>query len=157
MAAAEEYAFEIGLRGVAADAGVNEHYSGYELFVHKALPWQWTWRSGWSASTRFDTGISYLGTDATSGGWLAMGCDIALQYQDSPLEFEAGWRPTLMFRDRFGKDDYGGHFQFSSHAGASFYWKEVIVTYRYLHISNAGIYKENPGLDVHQAGIGVRF
>ena len=56
-----------------------------------------------------------------------------------------------------GDDDFGGNLQFTSHAGMTLRWQEISLSYRIQHTSNASIYEQNKGLNLHLVGLGGRF
>jgi hypothetical protein len=73
------------------------------------------------------------------------------------MELEAGFRPAWLTDHLYGDDDYGGDLQFLSHAGIVLRLSRFTLSYRYLHMSNAGLYSENDGLNLHLFGLGARF
>ena len=152
-------AMEIGLRGGfdSNSSNADEHYDAVELYFFRGLPWGARLIGNTTLSTRFDLGATYLEGGDDEGAMLAAGVDLVLGFWDDSLELEAGFRPTWMFDHEYGEDDFGGGMQFSSHAGLTVNWHRAALSYRYQHTSNAGIYDENPGLDLHMVGLGYRF
>lgn len=148
---------ELGVRGGTDASSLHESYTGAEVYYMYTLPWQKVIGSGMRIYTRLDAGLGYLEGDSETGGWIAVGGDVVLSVMEGRLEFEAGLRPTLLFEHEFGRDDFGGPVQFMSHAGATVNFDNFSLSYRYSHISNADIYDENSGIDLHLVGMGVRF
>lgn len=148
---------EFGIRGGVDDASLEENYSSAEVYYLRNLPWQKEIAPGVRVYTRLDVGATFLNGDSQDGGWLAAGGDIVFSLMDGAFELEAGWRPAWMFEHEYGGDNLGGGLQFISHAGASVNMGRAAVNYRFQHISNAGLYDENPGLDMHVFGFGMRF
>jgi hypothetical protein len=148
---------ELGVRGGVDDSSLREHYYAIELYYLKKLPWEKEISPGLKVYARFDAGVTYLDGDAKDGGWVAAGGDIVCSLVDGAFELEIGWRPAWLFEHEYGEDDLGGDFQFVTHAGASVNLGRASLNYRFQHISNAGIYDSNPGLDLHMLGLGVRF
>ena len=138
-------------------SGVEENYHAAELYYLHDLPWRASFDNGMAIKTRADIGLGYLYADKHGGGWFAVGADVVLELMAGLLELEAGFRPTWLPDHRFGDDDFGGAIQFTSHAGATLNFGAATVGYRFQHCSNAGIYDDNPGLDLHLLGVGVRF
>ena len=50
-----------------------------------------------------------------------------------------------------------GRMKGNAAGGTTLNFGKANLSYRYQHISNAHIYKENPGLDLHMVGLGMRF
>ncbi len=148
---------ELGLRGGMDGTSVQENYSVGEVYYLHNLPWRTELSPDVTLSTRLDTGVGYLEAASRSGAWVAVGVDAVLGMAGGLVELEAGFRPTWLSRHEFGEDDFGGAVQFSSHAGAALNLERVVLNYRYQHISNAGLYEENRGINLHLFGIGVRF
>ena len=152
-------AMEIGLRG-GFDVGrsnIDENYDAVELYFFRGPPWGARLIGNTTLSTRFDLGATYLEGGDDEGAMLAAGIDLVLGLWHNRVELEVGFRPTWMFDHEYGDDDFGGGMQFSSHAGLAVNWHRVVLSYRIHHTSNAGIYDENPGLDLHMFGLGYRF
>ena len=148
---------EVGLRGATKADNVAEGYTVGELYWQEALPWETELSPGVTAFLRLDVGLGYMEAASETGGWLALGGDAVLSLMDGAWAFEVGFRPTLLFEDRFGEDDYGGLLQFSSHIGSAITLGRCSIGYRYQHLSNANIYDENQGIDLHMVGAGVHF
>lgn len=153
--AAEPPLWEFGLRGGMDATSVRESYAAGEVYLLRTLPWHVDLAGG-SLAARLDFGVAYLETDEDSGGWLAAGADVVWR-AGRVVEIEAGFRPAWLADHRFGEDDFGGGIQFISHGGIALHFAPVVISYRYQHLSNAGIYSENDGLDLHLFGVGARF
>ena len=148
---------EIGVRGGSDASGVDENYTVGEVYFLHALPWQKEFSSGTKIYTRLDVGAGFLHAASKDAGWLAVGGNVVFSLMEGRWELECGFRPTWLFRDEFGEDDYGGTVQFASHAGVTFNLGPAALSYRILHLSNAHLYDPNPGLNLHLVGVGVRF
>ena len=159
FANAEPSYMEIGARGGIEfnNGSLEEDYDAAELYFLKTLPWGTNLGDQTTLFTRFDMGVTYLGTDAKDSAMVAIGGDVVLGFWDGIMEFEIGFRPTWMFEHEYDDDDFGGGMQFTSHAGLAFIWDPVVLNYRVQHTSNAGIYDENPGINMHMIGLGYRF
>lgn len=149
--------WEFGLRGGINGSSLEGNYSAREIYLLSELPWSIPIKGLSALGLRLDAGIGDLKGNSEHGIWVAAGGDLFYRVLDDALELEVGWRPTWLSRYRFGEDDLGGRLQFSSHAGLAWHWERVSLGYRFQHTSNAGIYNENPGLNLHLLNIGFRF
>jgi hypothetical protein len=69
-----------------------------------------------------------------------------------------GVNATIISDHTFGDEDFGGPFQFTSHIGLDYYFtRHFMMGYRLQHMSNAGIYSPNPGVNIHMLAVGYRF
>jgi hypothetical protein len=150
---------EIGVRGGADDSGHNleENYVAAEIYFLKRLPWSTRIGKQTTLSSRFDMGVIYLEARDDESGMLAIGADLVLGLWNDTMEFEIGFRPTWMPDHEYGKDDYGGWLQFTSHVGLAINLQPVVFNYRFQHTSNGRMYDANPGLNLHMVGLGYRF
>ena len=155
--AAEMPAWEVGLRGGMEATGSDEHYKAGEIYLLRALPLRAETVAG-PVLARLDLGVSGLeGADDDKGYLFAVGGDLVWVPGNGPVELEAGFRPAWLSDHRFGEDDYGGNLQFLSHAGIALRLPPLVISYRYLHMSNAGLYSENDGLNLLLFGVGATF
>lgn len=148
--------WELGLRGGMDATGADQSYGVGELYLLRPFSWRARLADG-VLMPRIDLGAGYLEAADDRGGWLAAGVDLVYAVLDGNLELEAGFRPTLLFDDDYGNDNYGGPLQFASHVGIALRVSPLVIGYRYQHLSNGGLYKENDGLNLHLFGVGVRF
>jgi len=155
--AAEVPAWEVGLRGGMEATGSDEHYKAGEIYLLKALPLR-AETGGGPVLARLDLGVGALeGAHDDKGYLVAVGGDLVWVPGAGPLELEAGFRPVWLSDHHLGEDDYGGGLQFMSHVGIALRLSPLVFSYRYLHMSNAGIYSENDGLNLHLFGVGATF
>ena len=149
--------WELGGRGGMNATGSDESYRAAEIYLLRDLPWRMETALG-RVLTRLDLGGGYLEDSGDDkGGWLAAGGDLAWVPGNGPVALEVGFRPAWLTDHLYGDDDYGGDLQFISHAGIALCLSRFTFSYRYLHMSNAGLYSENDGLDLHLFGVGSRF
>ena len=148
---------EIGVRGGRETLTEHEDFAAGELYYLQTLPWHKELTPRTTLYTRLDAGIGYLRASSKSGDWLAVGGDVVLCLMDGVWELEGGFRPTWLFEHGLGGENFGGPVQFSSHVGATFSLGQVALSYRYQHTSNAALYDNNPGINLHLFGLGVRF
>ena len=78
--------------------------------------------------------------------------------RDFPLGLEVGGGPTVLTRLDFRSKDFGDIFQFTSHIGLNFdLTSRVRIGYRFQHMSNGGLSRHNPGLNLHMVGLSYLF
>ena len=103
------------------------------------------------------------GHDVLEGGGdtglvVSVGPGLSLTSPRKRLLLGVGVNPSLVSKTEYGREDIGGPFQFTLYAGLSWiFYRGLSVDYRYQHMSNAGIYDENPGLDMIMLGLIGRF
>lgn len=149
---------EIGLRGgTDGSQNLEQSYVAAEMYLLKKLPWNKNFSDHVSLSSRLDMGFTLLDASDEQGFMLAIGADMVFGFWNGSTEVEVGFRPTWLPDHEYGEDDFGGGLQFTSHVGLTFNWQPVVINYRFQHTSNAGIYDNNPGLNLHMFGIGYRF
>jgi lipid A 3-O-deacylase len=75
-----------------------------------------------------------------------------------PVTLEGGISLTALSRFEFPDRDLGGWFEFTDHAGLNWHInKQFTVGWRYQHMSNAGFYKRNPGLNLQMLSASYTF
>lgn len=158
LGAAEFRPESFGARSGFSPDDANHRFMQSEGFANWNLPWKWELGSSWDLRTQLGLSAGWIsgqGQDAFIG---TAGPALALSRRNLPLELVAGVSPTLLGRTEFGNKDYGNLFQFTSHVGARWTFGERFeLGYRYQHMSNAGIGRHNPGLNLHMFSIAYRF
>ena len=149
----------IGVRVGTSNNHNAEIYYKCELLGAVSLPWAWRSKSGWGFSLRVDFTAAVL-----NGGpdWAFLGSVVPsffLLKEQWRLALDGGIGPALLSRYRFGEtDNLGGHFQFYSHAGLTYLVRRnLTVGYQWQHLSNAGIYSPNPGINFHSLQLAYLF
>ena len=147
-----------GVRTGFSATSRNDSFWQYEAFATHNLRWRWESASGWYLQTRLDLSAGALSGRGEEGFVGTLGPSLVFGKGSFPLTFEAGSSPTFLSRDEFGNVNFGVPFQFTSHAelGCRIY-KQLSAGYRFQHMSNAGISRHNPGLDLHMLEISYRF
>ncbi|HEU5126165.1 MAG TPA: acyloxyacyl hydrolase [Verrucomicrobiae bacterium] len=147
--------------GVRVGTSINNRSDTFrqvEGTLNLRLPWQWDLGSGWQLGTRLDFSGGWLHGEGENAVIGTLGPSAILSWKDFPVSLDVGSSPTLISRHHFGNRDFGGAFQFTTHAGLN--WdlaRHVSVGYRYQHMSNAGLFDSNPGLNLHLLSVSYRF
>src|SRR5207253_2887239 len=129
-----------------------------EAFLDCTLPISWKLGNDFSVTTRMDFTAGWLGRGGESAAIASVGPALVLKYKTLPLSLEGGSSSTLISEHDFGGANLGGPYQFTTHAGLTWdFLPRWRVGYRFEHISNAGISKPNPGLNLHTFGLAYVF
>ena len=169
---AEEFELmAVGMRGGMnfKDAGLppgeTEDFEQFEVFAIMGLPsnimglplkwespsgWELRWRLGGSAGALRGAGdVGFIST-VTSGP--------ALRIPGWRLILDAGVGGALISKWRFGRQNIGGPFQFIAHGGVGVElgWN-MVVGYRFHHMSDATIYGKSRGVDFHMLEVSYVF
>ncbi|HWY29288.1 MAG TPA: acyloxyacyl hydrolase [Candidatus Acidoferrum sp.] len=148
----------VGARGGLSINEGNHRFGQSEAFADFDLPWQWNFCSDWRLKPRIDVSAGYLGNETTSAFIGTAGPLLELRKGHFPLALEGGFSPTVISRYRFGSTDFGDGCQFTSHGGLTWYLTDHLsVGCRFQHMSNAGLAKPNPGLNVGMLVLSYHF
>jgi hypothetical protein len=148
----------VGFRAGIDDGGNDEDFEQYEGFVLYELPWSWSFAPDWSLGTYLELNAGVLDAGGDTAFIGSIGPGLNLKAFGNRLVVWGGINPTYTSEDTFGDEDFGGSFQFTSHIGISFRpIRPLSIGYRFQHMSNAGIYSENPGLNLHMLGLAYYF
>ncbi len=169
--AADFSLLETGLRGGVSSRGYNGiDFEQVEGFASFGLPWEKRWASGWTLGTRLQATagalhgegsyrVAGLRRDTDRTGFIGtVGPRLVLAREGSNLLLELGSRLSYLSIDNFGPQDFGGPVQFTTEFGLSYLICAAFkIGYQFQHMSNAGMYSPNPGLEMHMLEIGYRF
>jgi lipid A 3-O-deacylase len=129
-----------------------------EAFAGIDLPWQWNASFGLALKPRVEMSGGCLNYEDENGFVGTLGPVIELGYRKFPVTLEGGISPTFLSKYNFALRDLGGRFQFTDHIGLDWHiTKNFTVGWRFQHMSNAGIYHHNPGLNLQMLSIGYNF
>lgn len=158
-ALAEEAAgTRFGVRFAIAGGEEATRYHQLEAVVTTALPWSGSWSGHWSWSTEIDFAAGTLRAGGKNGLVLSAGPALLLHRSGFPVSLRLGTGPAYISRDRYGDSDLGGSFHFVSHVGIRCQvTPDWHLAYRYQHMSNGGLQKNNPGVNLHVVEVGTRF
>lgn len=152
-----ELARESGLR-----AGSGDDFDAIEIYTRWDSQWLQEqvvdrislndWRARW------DLTAGYWDGSVDDNGFLALGPVAEWRGAENDWRVSLGVQPTLISSHNGNGKDLGGPFQFTSHFGVA--WAPpgaLIVGLRIQHTSNAGLYDNNPGVDIVSAEVGYAF
>ncbi len=127
----------------------REDFSHYELYVQHPVTGHSLWRTRWSGDVGLHGAIAVLDGGAGTGALFTTGPDFSLTSPARKLRLAGGIGLTLLTRIDYRKQDFGGNPQFSSYIGLGYRlpWN-LEIAYRLQHISNAGLYRANSGINV---------
>ena len=148
----------IGLRAGVDDGRNDEDMTQVEAFALFDLPWNRRFASDWGLFliAEINAGALNGGGDTAFVG--SAGPGISVRSPGESLVLRAGFNPSVISEDAIGDEDLGGPIQFTSHIGLSYTFPQrVSIGYRFQHMSNAGIYSSNPGVNLHMLKIGYHF
>lgn len=127
-------------------------------FLNFDLPWAWSLGQGWRLQSRLDLSAGWLGDPGGNAFIGTCGPSLLFALEYFPLSFEAGVSPTFLSRDEFETKNFSTLLQFTSHLGVN--WEvssHFRLSYRFQHMSNAGLGDPNPGLNLHMLEVSYRF
>jgi hypothetical protein len=146
--------------------GFGSNLSSWEFRQAEAcVDWDLPWRSdlgkNWKLQTRLDLSAGWLGEAGDRGHESFVGTVgpfLFLGNGHFPLFLEAGASPTFLTQYEFLTKNFGIPFQFTSYLGVGLdIAARVRISYRFQHMSNAGLSSENPGLNMHMFGLSYIF
>jgi hypothetical protein len=157
------YAFDIDWRSAGARAGFSdnrneESFNQYEAFATVNLPWYWKLGNQWQLGTFLEGNAGALVGGGDTGLVVSLGGGFYLDGFEDTIEISAGFNPTYISQSDYGDEDFGGPIQFTSYLNINFIIKKHFsIGYRLQHMSNAGLYGNNPGVNLHMISLGYRF
>lgn len=148
---------DLGPRAGWSISGNDEDFVQVEAFGAMELPWGLR-IGGLRLSHVLNCALGVLDGGGETGVIGSLGPGFHLGADGSRFRLVGGVSPTLMSKDEYGDEDFGGAFQLSSHIGIHYLLAPNLgVVCRLQHMSNAYIYDENPGLNLVMFGIKWRF
>ena len=152
--------WETGLRAGASFNDEDESFNQYDVFAGYGLPWSWQWGQAVQVDTNFTVAAGVLDGGGDTGLAASAGFEFVFGSAAGrcPFELRAGSALTLLSDDEFGAEDFGGPVQFTHHISL-YYWflQQLSIVARFQHMSNGGIYDENPGLNMAMLALVYRF
>lgn len=148
---------DIGLR-VGFDDENRVNVKSYELIASLDSPWSWTVSDNFEIDLGFEFGLGAIDGEGETGLLAHVGPSIEIEFSDFPIEFVLSSGPALLSEHEFDNLDLGGTFQFLSAVGFDYEITDAwTIGYRWLHISNAGLHEENPGMNLHALNASYEF
>ncbi len=124
-------------------------YDFYEIFWMSDMLWQKEWDSDWIFETGLTVNAGFLEAKHEQGFVGSTGPVFLLRKKGSGFIWKLGARLTLLENYEFGPDQLGGAFAFTEELGVNYrFCRFFEAGCQYRHMSNAGIYKYNPGIDL---------
>jgi lipid A 3-O-deacylase len=140
----------IGFRSSVSASQKYENNKQYEIYSIHELPWKWRPISDLVINVDLNSTIGAYNTREINGFIFSTGPGFTLRNVGSRYALDLGTRVAFLSDENLGKKDFGGKLNFISHVGVKIKLDiNVIVGYRFEHMSNAGIYKYNPGINWH--------
>ena len=143
--------WEAGLQAGASFNEEDESFHQYDLLASYGLPWSWQWGRAVQVDTRLTTVLGVLEGGGDAGLEASLGFEFVFGRAsgDGPFQLRAGSALTLLSEDEFGDEDFGGPLQFTHHISLHYWFlQNLSAVARVQHMSNGGIYDENPGLNM---------
>ena len=152
--------------GMALEAGQGD---GADM-GRVALQWNWAkplyQGSGWQLACYWDLGLGYWhksGAPGRNEDITEIGLTPVLRLQPNGLEgayAELGLGAHLMSSTTLGDKSMSTQFQFGNHLGVGYRFgvkRAFDLSYRYQHLSNAGIKRPNDGINFNQIRLQYHF
>ena len=151
--------YSLGARtGIMVSGSMETSFNLYEAIGSFKLPWSYTWDSGWLLTTELDITAGNLRAAQDNGFIASAGPGIAITIPQGWMSFVLGFKFVYLNDYQFGGEDLGGNVSFRQELGVEFkIYSGLHAGYRIQHMSNAGIYDNNPGLDMHILELRYRF
>ncbi|HUA67270.1 MAG TPA: acyloxyacyl hydrolase [Candidatus Saccharimonadales bacterium] len=147
-----------GVRGGTSfekDAG---NFQQVDVFAGRYLPWLWGGTNGLNIKPRWEASAGCLHNEGKEAAVGTTGPVFEMRIKNFPLTVEGGVSLSALSRSDFPDRDLGGWFEFTDHAGINWHInKQFTVGWRYQHMSNAGIYAKNPGLNLQMLSATYNF
>ena len=169
LQASLSYGQEVSWEAVGIRGGINfndlgipptekEDFAQYDLFGVVNLPWQWEFQSGWEIHSRATVSLGALQGGGDTSFITTFGPGLAFRYPPWRFTFDIGAGGALLSDYTFGRQNIGGPFQFIAHGAFLFDLTDNIFGgYRFHHMSDADIYGNNRGVDLHMIELGYYF
>ena len=158
-ARAQDLSWEsVGARVGASASSRAHNFHEAEPFVNLNLPWSWRLESRSRIQSRLDLSAGWLADPGANAAMVTLGPSLIWTQERFPVSFEMGVSPTYISTHTFETKNLGTEFQFTSHAGLNLELSAHFrLGYRFQHMSNAGLAKSNPGLNLNMFALSYVF
>jgi hypothetical protein len=155
----------VGVRGAVNFDGIGfppsekEDFEQFEVFGIIGFPGSWEFSTGWEGRYRLNGSVGAIRGAGDIGFITTLSPDLAFTNKEWRVTFDIGGGGALLSKWEFGRQDFGGPFQFVGHGGFSYHLPgNWIVGYRFFHISDGDIYgSDNRGVDLHMLEFSFSF
>jgi hypothetical protein len=154
----------VGIRGAVnfKDAGLppgeKVDFEQFDVVGTLGFPGRWEAPWDWQARYQFNTTAGALRGDGETGFIGTMTGGIALTKARWRVTVDIGVGGALLSKWKFPGQNVGGPFQFIGHGGLLFHLPlNLLAGYRFHHMSDATIYGNNRGVDLHMLEVRYRF
>ena len=136
-----------------------EEFQEYDVAANFGLPWERYSESGWGMGTRLMVSAGIMRGGGETALIVSLIPELILGSADGRFTLDLGAGGALLSRHRFGRQDYGGPFQFALTAGVGVpFYKNLGLGYRFLHYSDAGVNgPDTIGADFHMIEFSYRL
>ena len=147
-----------GVRGGASFGKNPGNFQEADVFTGMYLPWLWGSQNGLNLKPRVEVSAGWLNNEGDSAFVGTLGPAVELREGKFPVTLDGGVSLSALSRSDFPERNLGGWFEFTDHIGLNWHVTESITLgLRYQHMSNAGFYRHNPGLNLLMLSFGYRF
>lgn len=149
VASAPSYAASIGARVAVSQINTNtkETFDAYELFAVFDLPWSWQ-----RPTSRIQTQLEVTGADLKGGGTDGFLGTIGprIAFIGHRVSFDVGVGFAGVGKNEFGRQEFGGAFQFTAQAGLDIALsRRLNIGARIRHMSDGGLHNPPGGEDLN--------
>ncbi|NKB82275.1 MAG: hypothetical protein GKS05_10395 [Nitrospirales bacterium] len=154
----------IGFRGGANSNTLGlpptekEDFEQFDVFAAMRIPGGWQYDSGWEIRFRLNgsTGILQGGGNEGFIGTVSPG--IVFRKPEWRLTIDGGPGLAFLSHENFGRQDLGGPIQIVGQGGVTIdIVSNLGLGWRFHHISDAGMYGTNRGVDIHLFELSYHF
>lgn len=149
--------YALGAFGSADDDTGAGSYQQYEIYGLREFSWQAELGPIEMTSSLF-AGFGWYEQAGDALEYVTVGNVFNFTKPGSMVSLEVGARPGWLFDYESPGRNFGGHLTFFDHIGVMVQpLPEVTLGYRFQHMSNASLYKENPGINMHLLDLRFHF
>jgi len=136
----------------------DHHFREADAFGNVELPWSFDVGAHWRGQLRLELSAGWLNEQEVDGVVGTLGPALLFRKPESRFSADFGVSPTFLSRVEFPTKNFGTCFQFTTHLGVNMDINAHIrFGYRFQHMSNAGLAKANPGLNLQMLSVSWLF
>ena len=138
--------------------GEDEDFQLFDVMTIVGFPGSWEWPSGWEVRYRWYASAGVIKSSGDKGFISTFGPGLAMTKWDWNVTLDLGTGVVYVSDETFGSQDFGGPAQILGHGGINYHFsKHIMGGWRFQHFSDAGLYGENRGVDLHILEVHYRF